>query len=98
MSEAEPVHVIVHCHGDDVAMAVMSGIAADAPLNCWTMDRDETVSFTVHEAIPLGHKVAVRAIRRGDTVTKYGSPIGIASRDIRAGEHVHIHNLRSTRW
>jgi altronate hydrolase len=53
--------------------------------------------LTVREAIPRGHKVAVRAIRSGEPVVKYGSPIGIASADIPEGAHVHTHNVASTR-
>ena len=49
------------------------------------------------EAIPRGHKVAVCAIRAGEAVVKYGSPIGTASADIAAGAHVHTHNVASAR-
>ncbi|MCS7033251.1 MAG: altronate dehydratase family protein [Phycisphaerae bacterium] len=45
--------------------------------------------------IPQAHKVALRAIRRGEPVIKYGYPIGYASQDIAAGEHVHTHNVAS---
>ena len=41
--------------------------------------------FTVREAIPRGHKVAMRAIPAGGAVIKYGSPIGVATADIPAG-------------
>ena len=40
-----------------------------------------------------GHKYARRAIAAGEAVVKYGMPIGHATRDIAAGEHVHVHNL-----
>ena len=44
--------------------------------------------------IPPGHaKVALRAMARGEAVRKYGWPIGHATMDIAAGEHVHSHNL-----
>ena len=43
--------------------------------------------------LPAGHKVAARAIRAGERVTKYNVVIGAASRDIEPGEHVHGHNL-----
>jgi altronate dehydratase small subunit len=49
------------------------------------------------EAIPRGHKLAVRAIRAGEAVVKYGSPIGTASADIAVGAHVHTHNVASSR-
>ncbi|MCL2018777.1 MAG: altronate dehydratase family protein [Oscillospiraceae bacterium] len=46
-------------------------------------------------SIPRGHKAAVFDIKKGETVIKYGFPIGVATADIKAGEHVHIHNLKS---
>jgi hypothetical protein len=45
--------------------------------------------------VPLGHKVAVRAIAAGEKVRKYGCPIGSATSPIAAGQHVHVHNLKS---
>jgi altronate dehydratase len=55
------------------------------------------VQVTIGEAIPRGHKVAIRFIRSGEPVVKYGSPIGIAIADIAPGAHVHTHNVASTR-
>jgi altronate hydrolase len=52
---------------------------------------------TVLEPIPPGHKVALTAIEQGQPVTKYGSPIGLATVDIPAGAHVHTHNVASSR-
>ncbi|NEK55294.1 altronate dehydratase, partial [Rhizobium leguminosarum] len=43
--------------------------------------------------VPSGHKIAVRPIAEGDMVLKYGQVIGRASREIAAGEHVHLQNL-----
>lgn len=54
-------------------------------------------SLTALEDITIYHKVAVCTIPRGEPVVKYGEHIGIASRDIREGEHVHTHNLRGRR-
>ena len=45
--------------------------------------------------VPLAHKVARRAIRAGEKILKYGAPIGVATADIPAGTHVHVHNVRS---
>jgi altronate dehydratase len=45
--------------------------------------------------IPMAHKIARRAIAAGDTILKYGMPIGIATAAIAAGAHVHVHNIRS---
>ena len=49
------------------------------------------------EPIPRGHKLALRTIRAGEPVIKYGSPIGNASADIEPGAHVHTHNVASSR-
>ncbi len=43
--------------------------------------------------IPKGHKIATRPVRSGEDVLKYGWPIGRATRDIAAGDHVHVHNV-----
>lgn len=45
--------------------------------------------------VTLGHKVAARAIAKGEKILKYGVPIGSATTDIPAGAHVHVHNMQS---
>ena len=56
------------------------------------------ISIDALDAVPLGHKIAVRDIAAGEQVIKYGTPIGRATQDIRAGQHVHVHNLKGERW
>lgn len=51
--------------------------------------------LTLADDIPAGHKIALRPIQKDAPVLKYGMPIGAATKDIRAGEHVHTHNLRT---
>jgi (2R)-sulfolactate sulfo-lyase subunit alpha len=48
--------------------------------------------------VPIGHKIALADIKEGDTVWKYGHDIGKAVANIRRGEHVHVHNLKTKRW
>jgi altronate hydrolase len=50
-------------------------------------------SVAALDAIPFGHKLATRAIAKGEPVLKYGQAIGKATEDIPAGAHVHVHNL-----
>lgn len=45
--------------------------------------------------IALAHKVARRQIAIGETILKYGAPIGVATAAIAPGAHVHVHNMRS---
>ncbi len=60
----------------------------------------DTVSYgdgeiTLTEDLPMGHKAALRDIRKGEAVIKYGFPIGEATEDIPAGAHVHTGNLHT---
>ncbi len=50
---------------------------------------------SVAVSLQNGHKYARRAIKKGETVVKYGYPIGTATAEIAAGEHVHTHNLKT---
>ena len=52
-------------------------------------------SFVMAQALEMGHKIAISDISCGSDVTKYGAKIGFAARDIKRGEHVHLHNLSS---
>ena len=54
------------------------------------------VAFTEQNNIPAGHKIALRDIKKGDKVIKYGYPIGFATADIKKDEHVHVHNLKTS--
>lgn len=54
-----------------------------------------TTSYTAQNAIPAGHKMAIRPIHAGEDVIKYGFPIGTARRDIAVGEHLHTDTVKS---
>jgi altronate hydrolase len=75
---------------DNVATA-LEPLAAGEPV------RAGASIVTTVDPIPRGHKLALRAIRAGEVVIKYGSPIGTASCAIAAGAHVHTHNVASGR-
>jgi len=55
---------------------------------------EEIVSLS---AIPYGHKMAVCEIEKGSPILKYGEKIGLATANIKRGEHVHVQNLDSDR-
>lgn len=80
---------------DNVGTAVGEPIKAGETVG--TAGRVTDVTIVVHEDIPYGHKVALRDIPRGGQVTKYGLSIGSALSDIKAGDHVHVHNVESNR-
>ncbi|MFV0470274.1 MAG: UxaA family hydrolase [Dysgonomonas sp.] len=53
------------------------------------------VEVAIIDAIPTGHKFALRNIAVNENVIKYGYPIGHATQDIKAGQHVHTHNVKT---
>ena len=75
---------------DNVAVALVDLIAgAVIPSDSGPIELTEPIAF--------GHKLALADIPSGAPVVKYGEQIGLASRDIRRGQHVHVHNVASTR-
>ncbi|MHB1296653.1 MAG: UxaA family hydrolase [Anaerolineae bacterium] len=79
--------------GDNVAVA-LSDLSEGTALET---SNGPIVGVVTRAAIPFGHKVALAAIARGESVIKYGASIGLATEDIAPGQHVHVHNLRSVR-
>nr|WP_268820212.1 UxaA family hydrolase [Paraglaciecola sp. G1-23] len=51
--------------------------------------------YTLSTAIDVGHKIARTDLNSLEKVIRYGVPIGSATTDIKAGEHVHMHNMKS---
>lgn len=72
--------------GDDVAVATRD-------LQSGTEVRHDGAVLAVRQSVPRGHKLAIRAVPRGGQVHKYGQSIGLATREIAVGDHVHTHNL-----
>lgn len=90
---------LIHNEGDHVAVAVQDvtpgqGVVVYAVY----MDSDHAVVVHPIEAIPLGHKVALVDLGEGAEVIEYGVRIGLARQPIKAGQLVHVHNIRSARW
>jgi len=56
---------------------------------------DCAVDIVLLQNIPFGHKFALKDIQQGEAVIKYGESIGLATNQIRQGEHVHVHNVES---
>jgi SAF domain-containing protein len=54
-------------------------------------------AITLKDPVEYGHKFAVTDLREGEPVIKFAETIGVASRNIAAGEHVHVHNVKSLR-
>lgn len=92
------IHFVVHEEGDGVGVVVVEDVKAGQSLTGWIMEDDKDVQIKAKSDIPIGHKVALRDYRRGDTVIKYGVDIGKVIAPITRGEHVHVHNVTTRRW
>ena len=92
------IHFVLHDANDSVAVVVTEGVKAGMELSGWIMDDDRMTRVTARQDIPIGHKVALRDMAVGDTVLKYGIDIGTAGKPISAGEHAHVHNIKTKRW
>jgi len=62
-----------------------------------TVVDQDNLKLTITQKIPRGHKVASRAVSKGDGIIKYGERMGHATKDISVGEHVHTHNVLGDR-
>lgn len=72
-------------------------VTAIADLETGTEISSDDATVELAEDVPFGHKVALVPIEPGDTVVKYGEPIGEAVEPIDPGEWVHTHNCESAR-
>jgi len=92
------IHFVVHDEGDSVGVVVVEGVKSGQKLNGWIMDQDKDIAIDAKADIPIGHKLAIKSLKSGDTVIKYGVDIGKTIADIAVGEHTHVQNLRTKRW
>jgi (2R)-sulfolactate sulfo-lyase subunit alpha len=91
------IQFLVHEKKDTVGVAVVD-VKAGQALEGRSLDTNEKVAATANMDIPLGHKVALKDFKVGDTVIKYGCDIGKVVAPIKAGDHVHVHNVKTKRW
>jgi (2R)-sulfolactate sulfo-lyase subunit alpha len=89
---------LVHATSDTVGVVVAEDAVSGRELTGWIMETDATVAITAMEDIPLGHKLALSDIKKGETIIKYGHDIGKAVADIPQGHHAHVHNVKTKRW
>ncbi|MGB8168928.1 MAG: UxaA family hydrolase [Chthoniobacteraceae bacterium] len=80
---------LLRLHADDNVLTVIRTLEPGDELQV------EGMGVPITTRLPLGHKVAARAIGAGAKIVKYGAPIGSAKRAITPGEHVHTHNIQS---
>lgn len=95
MAERAP-DFLAHQEGDSVAVAVRD--LARGPVEGGHLRGASSVTVELLDDVPLGHKLALTDITAGQDVIEYGTRVAVAVKDIRKGEYVHVHNVRSARW
>ena len=91
-------HLLVHNRQDNVGVVVVESLTASTEMLCVITEDNSDFQLTTNHDIPIGHKVALTNLKAGDTVIKYGQDIGKVVSDIKKGDHVHTHNLKTKRW
>ena len=90
--------LLVHDKSDNVGVVVVEGVKAGDELLCVVTEDDSDYKIVTNHDIPIGHKIALKALAEGDTVIKYGEDIGRMVAAAVKGDHVHTHNLKTKRW
>ena len=88
---------LIHAEQDQVGVATQD-IQRSENVEGVYMDNGKKISVLCKDDIPLGHKIALVNMRKGDRVIEYGEQIGVATQDVAQGSHVHTHNIKSLRW
>jgi (2R)-sulfolactate sulfo-lyase subunit alpha len=91
-------HLLVHDKADNVGVVVVEGLKAGTEMLCVVTHDNTDFRLTAKADIPIGHKVALKALSEGDTVIKYGEDIGKMIGPAEIGGHVHTQNLKTKRW
>ena len=90
--------LLVHDKKDTVGVVVIEGLKKNTEMLCVVTHDNSSFKLKSRMDVPIGHKVALADIKKGDTIWKYGQDIGIAKANIAKGEHVHVHNVKTKRW
>ena len=90
--------LIIHDEKDNVGVVVIETTKKGQDCNAWIMENDKTIKVPSTNDVPLGHKIALKDLKVGDTIFKYGHDIGKVVKEIKKGEHVHVHNVKTKKW
>ena len=90
--------LLVHDKRDNVGVVVVEDLKAGNEMLCVVTEDNSDFRLAAREDVPIGHKIALKDLKEGDTIIKYGEDIGRVIAPIATGEHVHVHNLKTKRW
>lgn len=81
-----PASPLLHLHPNDNVLVAKTALALGQDI--------PELGVRTRAQVPAGHKIAARRIAEGEQVKKYDTVIGVATRDLEAGDYVHSHNLK----
>ena len=87
--------LIIHDEKDNVGVVVIETTKKGQECNAWIMENDKSIKVSSINEVPLGHKIALKDLKEGDTILKYGHDIGKVVKPIKKGDHVHVHNVKT---
>ena len=87
--------LVIH-EKDNVANLIGPGSKGN-DVECVIEGKKEKRTIRLLNDLPSNHKLAFTDIKAGEAIIKYGLNIGRASKNIKRGEHVHVHNIESNR-
>ena len=90
--------LIIHDEKDNVGVVVIETTKKGQECNAWVMENDKSIKVSSINEVPLGHKIALKDLKEGDTILKYGHDIGKVVKPIKKGDHVHVHNVKTKKW
>jgi (2R)-sulfolactate sulfo-lyase subunit alpha len=90
--------LLVHNPKDNVGVVVIEGLKAGTDMLCVITENNSSFRLTAAADVPIGHKIALKDLKAGDTAIKYGEDIGRMVAAAPKGGHVHVHNLKTKRW
>lgn len=91
-------HLLVHDQKDNVGVVVVENLKAGTDMLCVVTHDNSSFHLEAKADVPIGHKIALRDVKAGETAIKYGEDIGKFVADAETGSHVHVHNLKTKRW
>lgn len=91
-------HLLVHEHEDNVGVVVVEDLKKGTRMTCVVTADNSSFELEAGADVPIGHKIALKDLAKGDTAIKYGEDIGRMVADVARGGHVHTHNLKTKRW
>lgn len=90
--------LLVHNPEDNVGVVAVEGLKAGTDMLCVVTRDNSSFRLTAVDDVPIGHKIALRDLKPGDTAIKYGEDIGKIVGAAAKGGHVHTQNLKTKRW